>query len=137
MEEVDKKSQTVEFEADIWSLLEDDINAVIEDREIDDSDDEAREDVAEYETEVGSLIAQNSVQSCNLNLLVSLFTHLPSSTDDKFYSPIIRFHVLHSLQNGQWLPGRRITQVFAALLFCGREITMALMRDQVNMRYSR
>ena len=141
LEGVVKGSQTIDSEADIWSLLEDDIDAAAE---IDDSDDETWEDVAEEEpesTEVGSVIAKDSVQRHILELLVSLFTHLPSGTDDKFYSPIIRFLVLFSLKkNGQWLPGRRITQVFAALLFCGREIMMALMHDQVNrtpsLRYS-
>lgn len=115
-----------------------------DDKEIDSSDDEGQEDAPEEELEnkeVRLHIPENSAQRCILDLLVSLFTHLPSGTDDKFYSPIIRFLVLFSFKkNGQWLPGRRISQVFAALLFCGREVMMALMHDEVNqtqsLRYS-
>jgi hypothetical protein len=86
-------------------------------------------------------LVENAVQRCVLDLLVSLFTHLPSGSDDKFYSPLYRFLVLFSLRkNGQWLAGRRITQLFAALLFCGREVIMALMHQQVVenpcLRYS-
>lgn len=85
-------------------------------------------------------LVENSVQRCILDLLVTLFTHLPSGSDDKFYSPIHRFLVLFSLKaNGQWLAGRRITQLFAALLFCGRQVVMALMHARVvesDLRYS-
>jgi hypothetical protein len=96
---------------------------------------------AETETQSGqSNLAENSVQRCILDLLISLFTHLPSGSDDKFYSPIQRFLVLFSLKsNGQWLAGRRITQLFAALLFCGRQVIMALMHQYVikgDLRYS-
>lgn len=87
-----------------------------------------------------SNLIENSVQRCILDLLISLFTHLPSGSDDKFYSPIHRFLVLFSLKaNGQWLAGRRITQLFAALLFCGRQVVMALMHHHViesDLRYS-
>jgi hypothetical protein len=85
-------------------------------------------------------LVQNSVQQCILDLLISLFTQLPSGSDNKFYSPIHRFLVLFSLKaNGQWLAGRRITQLFAALLFCGRQVIMALMHNHVvesDLRYS-
>lgn len=87
-----------------------------------------------------SNLVENSVQRCILDLLTSLFTHLPSGSDDKFYSPIHRFLVLFSLKaDGQWLAGRRITQLFAALLFCGRQVIMALMQHHViesGLRYS-
>lgn len=84
---------------------------------------------------------ENAVQRCILDLLISLFTHLPAGADDKFYSPILRFLVLFSIKkHGQWLSGRRITQLFASLLFCGREIMMALMHREViqssSLRYS-
>jgi hypothetical protein len=76
-----------------------------------------------------------------LEILISLFSHLPSAHDDKFYSPVYRFLILFSLKaNGEWLAGRRITQLFAALLFCGRQVIMALMHREVcqhqQVRYS-
>jgi hypothetical protein len=117
-----------------------------DDEEMEDSDDEDESSKSENgegteaQPNVSSLV-ENSVQRCVLDLLISLFTHLPSRSDDKFYSPIHRFLVLFSLRkDGQWLAGRRITQLFAALLFCGREVTMALMHHKVmessDLRYS-
>jgi hypothetical protein len=144
LEGVVKELQTTDLEEDMWSPLDSDTDAALDDKEVDDSDDEALEDVPEEgleNTEVRLEIYENSAQRRILDLLVSLFTHMPLGTDDKFYSPIIRFLVLFSLtKDGQWLPGRRISQVFAALLFCGREVMMALMHDEVNrtrsLRYS-
>jgi len=118
------------------------------DDEMEDSDDEDED--TELENDEGMeaqsglarpSLVENAVQRCVLDLLVSLFTHLPSGSDDKFYSPIHRFLVLFSLRkDGQWLAGRRITQLFAALLFCAREVIMALMHQQVMesscLRYS-
>jgi hypothetical protein len=65
-------------------------------------------------------LAENTIQKCLLELLLSLFTHLPTGREDKFWSPILRFIVLYSIKkDGRWLDARQITQVFAALLFCG------------------
>ena len=41
-----------------------------------------------------STLVENPVQRCVLDLLISLFTHLPSGADGKFYTPIYRFLVL-------------------------------------------
>jgi hypothetical protein len=135
-----------DVEGDVWSLLDHDVQ---EDPGLEDSDDEDsdedREDLVKEDDpgtmEMGLCIAENSVQQCILDLLVSLFTHLPSGKDNKFYSPIFRFLVLFSYRpNGQWLPGRRISQVFAALLFCAREVMWVLMYEKVlespSVRYS-
>jgi len=115
----------------------------LEDLEDSDTEDECSELDGGKSTEAQSSpsnLVENSVQRCILDLLISLFTHLPSGSDDKFYSPIHRFLVLFSLKaDGQWLAGRRITQLFAALLFCGRQVVMALMHDHVvesDLRYS-
>ena len=124
-----KKSGTIEFE---------DGEVDLDDEEYDEGylDDHDRECV------VSRLdFVEGPVQRCVLDLLVSLFTHLPSGADDKFYSPIFRFLILYSLKkNGEWLAGRRITQLFAVLLFCGREVMMALMHGEVlersDLRYS-
>jgi hypothetical protein len=121
---------------------------LFDDDELEDLEDlEAEDEILEFEedktTETQaspSNLVENSVQRCILDLLISLFTHLPSGSDDKFYSPIHRFLVLFSLkENGQWLAGRRITQLFAALLFCGRQVVMVLMHHHVierGLRYS-
>lgn len=128
--------------------MDQDPGAALEDEELENLDDEEYEDLEESEQQSMDLEGQpagdlfeNPVQRCVLDLLASLFSHLPSGTDDKFYSPIIRFLVLFSLKkNGQWRSGRRITQLFAALLFCGQEVIMALMHNKVihtpNLRYS-
>lgn len=129
---------------DLRSLMEGDIFACFEDNELEDLDDEEHEDLDENEPEHmehQSDLTENHVQRCILDLLVSLYTHLPLGSDDKFYSPILRFVVLSSLRkNGQWLAGRCITQLFAALLFCGREVMMTLMHNEViqssSLRYS-
>ena len=96
----------------------------LEDLEDLEEDEERLEDGKSTETQSSPLnFIENSVQQCVLDLLISLFTHLPSGSDNKFYSPIQRFLILFSLKaNGQWLTGRRITQLFAALLFCGRQV---------------
>jgi hypothetical protein len=67
--------------------------------------------------------------------------HLPSGKDDKFFFPVIWFLVLFCFRkSSQWLPPWCITHVFAVLLFCGREVMMALMHHKLlkdpNMRYS-
>jgi hypothetical protein len=134
-----------DFEEDLWSLLESDAHGEPEGDEFVGRDDEECEDLPEEEedecAEARPCIVENPTQRYILELLVALFTHLPSGTDVKFYSPINRFLVLSSLKgNGQWLPGRRITQTFAALLFCGREVMMALMHKEITrspgLRYS-
>jgi hypothetical protein len=121
---------------------------LFDDDELEDLEDlEGEDEILEFEEDKStetqaspSNLVENSVQRCILDLLISLFTHLPSGSDDKFYSPIHRFLVLFSLKaNGQWLAGRRITQLFAALLFCGRQVVMVLMHHHVSergLRYS-
>ena len=109
-----------------------------EDFEVEDESLELEDDKS-METSPSKLV-ENSVQRYILDLLISLFTHLPSGSDDKLYSPIYRFLILFSLKaNGQWLAGRRISQLFTALLFCGRQVVMALMHHHViesGLRYS-
>ena len=136
--------QTSKADDGLWSLMDGDTSALFEDDELDSLDDEEYEDLDESQHEHMELqtnLVDNPVQHCVLDLLVSLFSHLPSGLDDTFYSPILRFVTLFSLKkNGQWLAGRHITQVFAALLFCGWVVMMAVMRNEViqssGMRYS-
>jgi hypothetical protein len=115
---------------------------------LEDSDDEVYEEVESLPYDSKSVdtasdpIAGNPIQVQILNLLVSLYTQLPNSNDDKFFSPILQFAILFSLQkNGQWLPPGRITHIFAVLLFCGREVMMALMHrdllEHPTLRYSK
>jgi hypothetical protein len=87
-------------------------------------------------------ITENALQARILDLLISLYTQLPTGKDDKFFSPIVRFAVLASLRSsGVWLPPRRITHLLAILLFCGREVMMALMHqrliEDLTIRYSK
>lgn len=137
--------QPAQTRADVHLPVDYDFSAALDDDEPDDLDDEEYEDLEENEQE--SIeghpdLLENPVQRCILDLLVSLFTHLPVGTDGKFYNPIFRFLVLFSIKkNGQWISGRRITQLFAALLFCGREVIMTLMHREVmesstSLRYS-
>ena len=121
-----------------------DVDVELDENELDDEDDEEYENLEEDEREIEDVLPNflhNPLQRCILNLLVELFSHLPSGTDDKFYSPVIRFLVLYSCKpNGQWLSGCRITQLFAALLFCGRQIMMTILHAEVvkcpSLRYS-
>ena len=137
---------------DVENVIEFDYEALddieLEPEDFDDEDEDEDEgegegpDVArEAGMELQSTIVETPVQRCVLDLLISLFTHLPSGADGKFYTPIYRFLVLFSLKkSGQWLAGRRITQLFAAVLFCGRQVIMALMHQRViessGLRYS-
>ena len=134
--------QPAQIQGDARLPVDYDFSAALDDDEPDDLDDEEYEDLDENESMEGQPnLLENPVQRCILDLLISLFTHLPSGTDDKFYNPIFRFLVLFSIKkHGQWLSGRRITQLFAGLLFCGREVIMALMHREVikssSLRYS-
>jgi hypothetical protein len=109
-----------------------------DDNELEDLDDEEYEKLDENMQESEEVLPDfihNPLQRCILRLLVELFSHLPTGADDKFYSPVIRFLVLYSFKrNGQWLSGRRITQLFSALLFCGRQVMMALLHAEVSKR---
>jgi hypothetical protein len=121
-----------------------DADAELDENELVDEDDEEYENLEgdkQESEEVLPNFVHNHLQRCILNLLVELFSHLPSGTDDKFYSPIMRFIVLYSFKrNGKWLSGRRITQLFAALLFCGRQVMMTILHAEVvkcpSLRYS-
>jgi hypothetical protein len=86
-------------------------------------------------------VAETPIQARILELLIALYTHLPTGGDDKFFSPVLRFLVLFSRKKtGQWSLPRQMTQFFATLLFCGREVMMALMQREVladpDIRYS-
>jgi hypothetical protein len=112
-----------------------------EDGEVEDGDGEDGEEPPTDEA-APRQITENVLQAHILDLLISLYTQLPTGKDDKFFSPIVRFAVLASLQSsGAWLPPRRITQLLAILLFCGREVMMALMHQRLmedpTIRYSR
>jgi hypothetical protein len=136
----------IEVEDEMWSFTDGNMRVEVDDKAAEDLDDEEYDEVTpgdrDQERVVSGLeFAEGPVQRCILDLLISLFAHLPSGGDDKFYSPILRFLIIHSLRrNGQWLAGRRISQLFAALLFCGRETMMALMHGEVlrhsDLRYS-
>ena len=139
------RHRAAEVEDDMWSFIDGDMRIEFDDDEVDLDDEEFDDgdvDVHNQGSVVSSLdFVDGPVQRCLLDLLISLFTHLPSGSDDKFYSPIVRFLIIYSLKrNGEWLAGRRITQLFAALLFCGREVMMALMHSEVlrrtDLRYS-
>lgn len=128
----------VEFDHDVLE----DIEPEPEDFDDEDEDeDEGPELERGGSIEIQPTLVENPLQQCVLDLLIALFTHLPSGMDGKFYTPIYRFLVLFSLKkSGQWLAGRRITQLFSALLFCGRQVIMALMHQHVVenpfLRYS-
>ena len=86
--------------------------------------------------------ADTPLQARILELLITLYVHLPLGAEDKLYSPVLRFLVLSSRKkSGQWALPHRITQFIAILLFCGRLTMMALMHRAVladsQLRYSR
>ncbi len=135
---VDMPTNDVEDDIEFDDEALDDIELELEDFE---DEDEWLELERGDGIEIQSTLVENPVQRCVLELLISLFTHLPSGADGKFYTPVYRFLVLFSLKkSGQWLAGRRITQLFAAVLFCGRQVIMALMHQLVIessvLRYS-
>src|SRR5262249_41926844 len=133
-------------EQDLYSCLEVADKNVLEEAEDEECEDGechlADESTAESVPSVRRQITDSATQAALLDLLVSLYTQLPIGGDDKFSSPVIRFTVLASLrQTGQWLSPRRITHLLAVLLFCGREVLMALMHqrllDDPTIRYSK
>ena len=97
---------------------------------MDDDDDEDLIEVEEASTHgeipaaaLTSLDEYSMTDRRLLEFLSHIFTHLPATNNDKFYSPIIHFLILESYQrNGDWLPSRRITEVISALTFCGRQV---------------
>ena len=107
---------------------------------IDDDDDE--EDLVEVEeastqseipvAALTSLDEYSMTDRRLLEFLSHIFTHLPATNDNKFYSPIICFLILESYQrNGDWLPSRRITEVISALTFCGRQVMFYLILKSI------
>lgn len=116
------------------SLVDDDLDHIDDENEEDHGCEDLDENGGEI-LDVPPELVQGPLERHILDVLVSLFTHLPSAHDDKFYSPIYCFLILFSLKaNGEWLAGRRITQLFAALLFCGRQVMMALMCREIRQR---
>jgi len=83
-------------------MLDDDL---FDDSELEDLEDlEGEDEILELEEgkcmetpPSPSNLVENSVQRCILDLLISLFTHLPSGSD-KFYSPIHRWSRPRSLE---------------------------------------
>ena len=106
-----------------------------EDNSDDDEDDPLAECLIEEEIFPNlrtTSVSQNEGEERVLNLLISLYTHLPSKHDGSLYSPLLRFIILSSHQHlGEWLPPRRITELFTILLFSGRQIMYALMQRAV------
>jgi hypothetical protein len=138
-----------QVELEFFHGIDDNDDPVL-DETLDDPDDEENDDNAlrlfydepfPIRPEVSDKIAENTIQTNLLELLLSFYTHLPTGAEDKFWSPIVRFIVLYSIKrDGGWLNGRQITQIFAALLFCGRLLMMVLMHRKVlgdpGVRYS-
>jgi hypothetical protein len=141
------ESGDVAGERDWYSCLEisdDDLFEETTDDEESEGDEVSPTDQLEDESapDEGQSITETPVQAAILGLLIALYTQLPSGREDKFFSPILRFVVLASLRStGEWLPPRRITYLLAVLLFCGREVMMALMhqrlQDDPSIRYSK
>lgn len=144
-------SRLDEFQADFSNHDADDRDHLNNQEEpLDDPDGEVYDDfhslfdddlLLSPDSEIVDEISDTPVQARLLDLLLSLYTHLPSGKDNKFWSPILRFIVLYSMKkDGGWLPARQITQIFAALLFCGRLLMMVLMHRKVlsdpSLRYS-
>jgi hypothetical protein len=143
----DRSQPQTESERDFDSSEWDELNYSGE--PLDDTDNEVHDDVQWLQDDlpfslgppVVEEVATNAIQASLLQLLLSLYTHLPAGRDDKFWSPILRFIVLYSVKpSGKWLLARQITQIFAALLFCGRQLMMVLMHRKVtsnpDIRYS-
>lgn len=130
-------------EQDWYSCIEEDVLEESDEEECEDGEFyHGDESTGESAPTTRQRIADSATQAGILELLVSLYTQLPTGEDDKFFSPILRFTVLASLrQSGQWLPPRRITHLLAILLFCGREVLMSLMHqhllDDPTIRYSK
>jgi hypothetical protein len=137
-----KETNGLDDEQDWYSCLE-----VADENVLEEADDDEYENGECYHADEPALtvrrhIADTATQAAILDLLVALFTQLPTGEEDKFYSPIIRFTVLASMrQSGRWLSPRQITHLLAVLLFCGREVLMALMHqrllDDPTIRYSK
>jgi hypothetical protein len=124
-------------------ISDDDLFEDIDDEESED-DEVSPTDQPENDSapDAGRGIAETPIQAAILALLIALYTQLPSGREDKFFSPILRFAVLASLRStAGWLPPRRITHHLAILLFCGREVVMAMMHqrllDDPSIRYSK
>lgn len=102
----------------------------------DDNEDDEDDDEEFFDDDSESIIpdlreasvAQNQTEQRILDLLIALYTQLPSKEDNSLYSPLLRFIILSSHQKtGGWLPPRRITEFFSILLFCGRQVMYTLM----------
>ena len=89
-------------------------------------------------TALASLDEYSMMDKHLLEFLSHIFTHLPATDDNKFYSPIIRFLILESYQpNGDWLPSRRITEIISALTFCGRQVMFYMILKSIAEQGSR
>jgi hypothetical protein len=115
-----------------------------EDDEDADEDSSLGHDILEQEVSSelsGASVAQNTVEQLILNLLIALYTHLPSKDDSSLYSPLLRFIILSSYRRtGEWLQPGRITRLFSVILFCGRQVMYAIMQrcvvESSGVRYS-
>ena len=128
--------RATKVEDNMWMFTEDDWHVEFEDGEVDLDNKEYDKGYLEdhnWECVVSQQeFVKGPVQHWVLDLLVSLFMHLPSGADNKLYSPILQFLILCLLKKiGEWLAGHRITQLFTALLFCSQEMMMALMHGEV------
>jgi hypothetical protein len=117
---------------------------------LEDPDDDVHEDASSFfedklpfvrDPQAIGEITHTAEQAHLLDLLLTLYTHLPTGRDAKFWSPITRFIVLYSIRSGgRWLNSRQITHTIAALLFCGRLLMMVLMYREVlkkpDIRYA-
>lgn len=110
----------------------------------DDEDDSLGDNKLEQEVPLvlsGASVTQETAEQLLLNLLIALYTHLPSKDDSSLSSPLLRFIILSSYRRtGEWLQPRRITQFFSIILFCGRQVMYAIMQRCVveggGIRYS-
>jgi hypothetical protein len=106
LDQVLHEHQAIEVKDEMWSFMDDDMCVEFVDEDVENLDDEYdEEDLGDRDQKwvVSNLeFVKGPVQCCVLDLLILLFMHLPSSADDKFYSPILWFLILYSLRkNGQ------------------------------------
>ncbi|KAG5223757.1 hypothetical protein IMY05_C0097000300 [Salix suchowensis] len=122
-----------ELDADTDTLaMADEMDDDVEEEEEEEEEEEMMVNIANTSNDIFDMDIHTSkpidgLQRGVLDLLLALYCHLPTSGNDAFFSPLIRFLVLKSRKaDGSWLPARRTTQIVAVLLFCGRLAMMSL-----------